>query len=96
MAEQCSELALEPQLRTFSRIGVKKTTGYKLIKRGLLPKPIPILGSDRTKGIPAHETSAIIRARIAGKTDDEIRLLVAELEAFRTEIGRGENENVIK
>jgi prophage regulatory protein len=34
-------------------------------------------------GWPASEVSAINTARIAGKTDDEIRVLVVKLEAAR-------------
>ncbi len=34
-------------------------------------------------GWPLHEIDAIIAARVAGKSDDEIRLLVSELETAR-------------
>jgi hypothetical protein len=35
---------------------------------------------------PEHEVDAVIEARIAGKTDDEIRELVRELEQRRREV----------
>ena len=34
-------------------------------------------------GWPEHEINAIIAARVAGKSDDEIKVLVSELEAAR-------------
>ena len=37
----------------------------------------------RCVGWPAHEVAALNAARIAGKTDDEIRALVLKLEAAR-------------
>lgn len=37
----------------------------------------------RCVGWPAHEVAALNAARIAGKSDDEIRILVQELESAR-------------
>jgi prophage regulatory protein len=37
----------------------------------------------RCVGWPAHEVATLNAARIAGKTDNEIRVLVLELEAAR-------------
>jgi len=37
----------------------------------------------RATGTPDNEVDALIAARIAGKTDEEIRALVAKLEAAR-------------
>ena len=37
----------------------------------------------RATGTPDNEVEALNAARIAGKTDDEIRALVAKLEAAR-------------
>ena len=38
----------------------------------------------RAVGWPSDEVEAINAARIAGKTDDEVRVLVTKLEAART------------
>lgn len=43
----------------------------------------PVLLGARSVGWPEHEIDAILLARIAGKTDAEIRELVAKLDAAR-------------
>jgi prophage regulatory protein len=61
--------------------GVSRSTLYLRIQQGLWPKPVRL--GLRSVGWPAGEVSAINSARIAGKTDDEIRTLVIKLEAAR-------------
>jgi prophage regulatory protein len=61
--------------------GDSKTTIYRKIKAGLFTKPVKI-GGDRVAW-PANEIQAINQARIAGKSDEEIKKLVIELEAAR-------------
>ena len=61
--------------------GDSRTTIYRKIKAGLFTKPVKI-GGDRVAW-PANEIEAINKARIAGKSDDEIKALVIELEAAR-------------
>jgi prophage regulatory protein len=61
--------------------GISEATLYRLIAQRLLPKPVRI--SSRAVAWPVNEVEAIDRARIAGRTDDEIRRLVSELEAAR-------------
>ncbi len=56
---------------------------YNAIKVGLFPKPVPI--GQRSVGWPDTEVYAINAARIAGKTDAEIRELVVDLHAKRIE-----------
>lgn len=51
------------------------------LKAGLLTRPVPI--GPRALGWPDDEIRAITAARIAGKTDDEIRVLVEQLHAQR-------------
>ena len=61
------------------------TSPYNAIKAGLLTTFIKI--GDRAVGIPDFEVDAILGARIAGKSDDEIRDLVKRLHAKRAELG---------
>ena len=63
------------------RSGLARSTIYKLITVGLWTRPIRL--SARAVGWPSSECEAILGARVAGKTDDEIRALVVTLEAAR-------------
>ena len=56
---------------------------YSQINSGLFTKPVQI--GQRSVGWPDTEVAAINSARIAGKTDDQIRELVKSLHAKRTE-----------
>lgn len=66
-------------------VGLSRSTIYDAIKAGTFPKPVR-LGA-RAVGWPAHEVAAINAARIAGKSDAEIRALVTQLEAARKAAG---------
>ena len=57
---------------------------YNAIRDGLFTTGVAI--GRRAKGWPDYEVDAIITARIAGRTDDEIRELVKALHAKRTEL----------
>ena len=57
---------------------------YNAIKAGLFSKPVQI--GQRSVGWPSHEVHAINTARIAGKSEAEIRELVTRLHAKRTEL----------
>ena len=61
--------------------GKSRSTIYREIQKGLFTKPVNI-GGERVAW-PANEIQAINQARIAGKSDDDIKLLVIELEALR-------------
>ena len=61
--------------------GDSRSTIYRKIKKGLFTKPVQI-GGERVAW-PANEVTAINQARIAGKSDEEIKALVIELEAAR-------------
>lgn len=63
------------------KTGNSRSTIYKRIKDGLFPRPVKI--GPRSGGWPAYEVDALNAARIAGKTDHEIRALVVKLEAAR-------------
>jgi prophage regulatory protein len=62
--------------------GIRKTQHYAEIKAGLFTCPVKL--GKRASAWPAHEVAAINQARIAGKSDEEIKKLVVELEAART------------
>lgn len=71
--------------------GVKVETGfrsqssiYENVRKGLFTNPVPI--GARAVGWPAEEVAAINAARIAGRSDDEIRALVTRLHAKRVEL----------
>jgi len=74
---------LEKALVVSGRLGVKNTKFYSMIAEGLWTPPIHM---GRHSFWPAHETDAIISARIAGKSDPEIRALVEQLVACRAQI----------
>lgn len=58
-----------------------RSAHYQDIKDGLFTPSVPI--GARAVGWPASEVAALNAARIAGKTDDEIRALVVNLIAIR-------------
>lgn len=64
--------------------GYSRSTIYLRIAQGLWTKQISL--GPRCVGWPANEVSALNAARIAGKTDEEIRALVVKLEAARTSV----------
>ena len=64
-----------------SESGLSRSTIYLRIAEGLWTKPVS-LGA-RAVGWPSDEVAAINAARIAGKTDEEVRALVEKLEAAR-------------
>ncbi len=63
------------------RKGSSKSTHYQQIAQGLWTKPIRL--GLRMRGWPEEEVDTQIAALIAGKTEAEIRALVAKLEAER-------------
>ena len=58
------------------------TSIYNRIRDGLWTTPVAI--GQRAKAWPDYEVKAIVRARIAGQTDDEVRELVNRLHEKRT------------
>lgn len=63
------------------KTGHARSTVYLMVERGLLPSPIKI--SERASAWVEAELDAINAARIAGKSGDEIRALVANLQQQR-------------
>jgi prophage regulatory protein len=61
--------------------GLSRSTIYLRIAQGVFTRPVS-LGA-RAVGWPAHEVTAINAARIAGKSEAQMRELVRELEVAR-------------
>ncbi len=76
-----NQITIIRRKRLEERSGYARSTIYLKISEGLLPSPVK-LGLNSV-GWPEHEINAIIAARVAGKSDDEIKVLVSELEAAR-------------
>ncbi len=70
-----------------AELGLSRSSVYGHIAQGLFPKPIQI--GSRAVAWLSHETDAIIAARIAGQSDDQIRELVIELMNQRSKIQGG-------
>lgn len=64
-----------------SKSGYSRSTIYLRISQGLWTRPVAI--GARAVGWPSDEVSALNAARIAGKSEAEIRALVETLEAAR-------------
>jgi prophage regulatory protein len=64
-----------------AQTGYTRSKVYSDMDKGLFTKQIKI--GPRAMGWLSTEVDALIAARVAGKTDDEIRQLVTELEAAR-------------
>ena len=61
--------------------GYSRSTVYLRITQGLLPQPVRL--GPRAVGWPSDEVDAINSARIAGKSDAELRELVSKLHTAR-------------
>lgn len=64
-----------------SETGLSRSTLYLRITQGLWTRPVSLGG--RAVGWPASEVAALNAARIAGKTNAEVRQLVAQLVSER-------------
>lgn len=65
--------------------GLSRSTIYLRIAQGVFTKPVSLGG--RAVGWPSNEVVALNAARIAGKSDAEVRDLVVKLEAARKTVG---------
>ena len=82
--QNCYTIKRGKEART--QYGIAQSTFYAWIESGLMPPGIAL--GIRSVGWPAHELDAIAAARIAGKTEDEIRALVRDLIAARADAGK--------
>ena len=77
-----------------SECGYSRSTIYLRITQGLWTRPVRL--GPRAVGWPAGEVAALNAARIAGRSDEEIRALVTRLEAARTATPLGVSARVIE
>lgn len=57
--------------------GMARPTLYEAMAKGLFPRPIKL--GEKSSAWPCREVDAMCAARIAGKSEDELRALVAAL-----------------
>lgn len=67
------------------RAGMGRSTLYALVSEGLFTKPVRIT-SKKAAAWPSNEVDDINAARIAEKSESEIKELVSRLHARRTEL----------
>lgn len=86
MAQQLSSpLTLLRRKQVEAQTGYSRSTIYLRIAQGLWTRPVSL--GPRAVGWPAAEVDALNAARIAGKSDADIRDLVAVLHSARQSAG---------
>jgi prophage regulatory protein len=80
-------LVLLRLLGVLSRTAESRSTHYSKIADGTMVPPISI--GERAAAYPEHEVEAIIAARIAGRSNEEIKELVLRLIAQRSQADAG-------
>ncbi len=68
----------------FDRHLSSRSTFYLQIRDGLMTPPVE--AGKNTSAWPEHESEAILRARVAGFTDEQIRALVKQLVSDRAKL----------
>lgn len=75
------EISLQRSPVVTERLGRGRSTIHEDVRRGVMPPPIRV--GSRWSAWPSDEVDAVLRARIAGLSDDEIRSLVRDLVSRR-------------
>ncbi len=75
------EIKLERLPAVLARRSDGRSSLYSDVQRGTWTPPVRM---GRAAAWPAHETQALLAARVAGASDDELRALVQRLLAERT------------
>lgn len=78
------QIIIERKPEVLKRFGISNSSLYARINEGLLPPPISL--GYRAVGFLSHEIDEVLAAMVVGKSNDEIRLLVAELVAKRQQL----------
>lgn len=73
------QIVKQPSL--LKQFAFSKSTLFSQIKQGLMPKAIPL--GERSVGYLQHELNAVLSARIAGQSSQQIKELVKLLTAQR-------------
>jgi prophage regulatory protein len=73
------QIVKQPSL--LKQFSFSKSTLFAQIKQGLMPKAIPL--GDRAVGYLQHELDAVLSARIAEQSNEQIKELVKSLIAKR-------------
>lgn len=81
VASPNAQFAIVRRRQVEADTGLPRSTLYARIKAGLFVRPVAC--GKRSRGWPLNEVAQLNAALIAGKTADEIRALVARLEAAR-------------
>lgn len=76
------QIVKQPSL--LKQFAFSKSTLFTQINQGLMPKPISL--GNRAVGYLQHELDAVLSARIAGQSNEEIKQLVKYLVAKRQEV----------
>ncbi|WP_417724095.1 helix-turn-helix transcriptional regulator [Salipiger sp.] len=71
-----------PTRATMDATGFSRPYLYALMKDGLFPRPVK--WGDKFSVWPEDEVYAVINARVAGRSNEELRQLVAELTDARS------------
>jgi prophage regulatory protein len=79
-------ITLDRKPAVLNGFGISKSNLYNRINDGLITPPVSI--GARAVAWPSNEIESLIAAQIAGKSEDEIRLLVKVLIGNRTEGGK--------
>ncbi|MBK8161808.1 MAG: AlpA family phage regulatory protein [Gammaproteobacteria bacterium] len=78
---QSRNLRILREPATCNKVGRARSTVRKDIQKGVFPPPISL--GPRCSGWPEHEVDAVLEARIAGKSEEEVHALVRRLIAAR-------------
>ncbi|MCB1936736.1 MAG: transcriptional regulator [Nitrosomonas sp.] len=78
------QLQLIKNTEARSSLGVGNTTFYEQLNAGLITPAVKL--GVHSVAWPKHEIQAIVAARIAGKSDDQIKELVKQLVADRAKL----------
>lgn len=85
MSKQLPKITLPESLLRLPDVlkisGLSRSSLYDRIRQRLFPKQVSLGG--RAVAWPANEIAAVNAARIAGKSNDEVRQLVSELQIAR-------------
>ena len=81
MTHQAVRITIERKPEVLKRTGFSRSTLHNRINQGLFVPPVSL--GDRAVGWPEHETSAILHAMVAGKAQEEIKIVVSSLLALR-------------